>query len=77
MYSAADLITPGQRHHAIVPGPEVLSPKPRAIWCQTAGDVTVVDEAGTSLVYTVSQGQVLDFRAHRITASTATLYGWI
>jgi hypothetical protein len=49
---------------------------PRSIYCEAAGTITVQDLDGTSLTYTLVQGQILPFRARKITAATATVYGW-
>ena len=70
---------PGDRHQAITPSDTALVvPRPRALWCQTAGDVAIEDSAGTVLSYGVNAGQILPFRAVRVraTGTTATVYGW-
>ena len=53
-------------------------PRPRALWCQTAGDVAIEDRDGTVLTYTVAAGQILPFRAAKVraTGTTATVFGW-
>ncbi len=53
-------------------------PRPRALWCQTAGNLVIEDANGTALSYAVQAGQILPFRAARIraTGTTATVYGW-
>lgn len=73
---SSSLDSPADTHLAITPGPDPIVPRPRALYCNTAGTVTVVDRGGVSLTYTVSAGQILPFRAVRITAATATVYGW-
>jgi len=67
---------PGRRHWPIVPGPNPQNPMPRALYANTAGTVTIVDEQGTRVDYNVVASQVLPFRAFRITAATASLIGW-
>lgn len=73
---AVGLDAPCGRHFAITPGAGALTPRPRAIYCEAAGTATIEDAQGTSLVYTLAQGQILPFRAVKITAATATLIGW-
>jgi len=68
---------PGQSHFTITPGASALNPRPRAIYANTAGTVTVEDATGVSVVYNVLAGQVLPFSAVKITAATATVIGWV
>ncbi|MGR3494081.1 spike base protein, RCAP_Rcc01079 family [Citreimonas sp.] len=74
--SASD---PGYRHFALAAdaGADV-DPRPRAIYCEAAGTITIADEVGEELPYTMEQGQVLPFWGVRITAiSAGTFYGWV
>lgn len=73
------LESPADRHQAIVPSDSApVDPRPRALYCQTAGEVAVEDRQGVVLTYAVQAGQVLPFRAARVraTGTTATVYGW-
>ena len=70
------LDSPGTRHFLITPGPGDIVPRPRSIYCQVAGNVTIQDVGGTALTYAMVAGQILPFRAQRVTAATATIYGW-
>lgn len=70
------LDSPGRKHWLITPSANDIVPRPRSIYCEVAGTVTVQDIDGTSLTYTLVQGQVLPFRARKITAATATVYAW-
>jgi hypothetical protein len=67
------LESPGFRHYVITPGPDDLSPRPRAVWINTSGTATVVDAAGTSVTYNLVAGSYLTFRAVKVTAATAEL----
>ncbi|TNC73704.1 spike base protein, RCAP_Rcc01079 family [Rubellimicrobium roseum] len=73
------LESPADRHQAITPSDTApVVPRPRALWCQTAGDLAIEDRDGTRLTYAVAAGQILPFRAVRVlaTGTTATVYGW-
>ncbi len=73
---SSGLDSPGTRHFAITPSANDLNPRPRSLYCEAAGTVTIQDADLNSLTYTLQQGQVLPFRGRRITAATATVYGW-
>jgi hypothetical protein len=73
------LESPADRHLAITPSDTaMIVPRPRALWCQTAGNLAIEDQNGTVLNYSVSAGQILPLRAVRVlaTGTTATVYGW-
>lgn len=70
------LDSPGGVHFAITPGPGDINPRPRVLYCNVAGTATLVDETGASLVYNLTAGQLLPFRAVKVTAATATIFGW-
>ena len=73
------LDSPAERHQAIAPSDSApVDPRPRALYCQTAGDLALEDGKGTVLTYSVQAGQVLPFRASRVraTGTTASVYGW-
>ncbi len=70
------LDSPGRRHWQITPGTGVIAPMPRTLYVEAGGTVTIEDQFGTSLTYTVTQGQILPFRPRRITAATATIFAW-
>lgn len=73
------LTSPATRHFAIVPDDGADLPSlPRAVYCEAAGTMAMVDADGVELSYTLAQGQVVIFRGVRIkaTGTTALLYGW-
>ena len=73
------LETPADCHIAITPSDSLfIKPRPRALWCQTSGNLALEDREGTVLNYSVTAGQILPFRAVRVlaTGTTATVYGW-
>ena len=63
-------------HWTIVPGAGDLDPRPHVLYVAAPGDVTIVDEEGTELAYTVTAGQILPFSPVKVTAATATILGW-
>jgi len=70
---------PGMRHYTITKSDTVdLAVRPRALYCQVAGDVVILDELGVQQTYTLSQGQIFPFSATRVlnTGTTATVIGW-
>ncbi len=76
---AKGLQSPADRHFSILPSDSTdLVPRPRAIYCQTAGSLRLRDAAGTELTYSVAAGQTIPFRATRVmlTGTTATVFGW-
>ncbi|MEM9765208.1 MAG: hypothetical protein AAF968_22355 [Pseudomonadota bacterium] len=68
---------PAIQHVTLIADAEVdLDPRPQAIYCHAAGTITLRDEAGTDLPYTMEDGYVLPMRAVRVTAiSGGTFYG--
>jgi hypothetical protein len=72
----AGLTSPAIRHYTITPGADDLPFKPRAIRCSVQGTATIVDDAGTSITYTLFAGEVLPIRAVKVTAATAVLVAW-
>lgn len=71
---------PGMKHFTITPSNTVdLTVRPRVIYCQTAGNVVLVDALGVELTYALVAGQILPFSPVRVkaTGTTATIYGWI
>lgn len=70
------LSSPADEHYTITPSNSELSPKPRALRALTAGNVTIVDKKGTSIQYAVVPGEIIPFRAHKVTAATATVVAW-
>jgi hypothetical protein len=71
------LEAPGDEHYTVTPSANNLSPKPRALRAMTSGNVTIVDKNGTSIEYAVTAGEILPFRATKITAATATIVAWL
>ena len=72
---SSGLSSPATRHFAITAGPSDMAIRPRAIRCNVAGTATLEDEAGVSITYILAAGEVLAFRAVKVTAATATLIG--
>lgn len=70
------LSSPADEHYTVTPSNNALSPKPRAIRAMTSGNVTIVDKKGTSIQYAVTAGDIIPFRAEKITAATATVVAW-
>lgn len=69
------LNSPGRRHYRITPSDSVNEAISfRGLYCNTAGVVVIVDEAGTALEYTVAAGQIIDMGGKRVnsTGTTAT-----
>ena len=78
-HNAVGLEGPATRHYPITPSDTVDLPRrPRALRVQVGGELSVVDEAGTVVSYTVLAGEVLPFRAVKVraTGTTATVVGW-
>lgn len=75
---AKGLTSPGDRHYAVTPGAGDLPFKPRALYVQAAGTVTIQDDLGISIVYNVLAGQILPFRGLKVTAvgSGASVVAW-
>lgn len=76
---AKSLQSPADRHFAITPSDTIdIVPRPRAIYCQTTGNLRLRDGSGTELTYAVTAGQTIPFRAARVmlTGTTVTVIGW-
>ena len=71
------LSSPAEKHFPIVADPGIISPRPRSIFCASDGTITVSDIDDVSIVYTLVAGQVMTFRATKVTAITGTFVGWI
>jgi len=73
------LSSPGDIQFPIVASPSVMDPRPRAIYCAIAGNLTIEDSAGTAITYTMIAGEVLTFRATKITAlgGGGAFVGWL
>ncbi len=55
-----------------------FKPHAQAIHCGSAGDVTAVTAAGTTLTWTVAAGSIIPCAIKEVTASTATgLIGYL
>ena len=73
------LDSPGESHQAITPhDTDPVVPRPRALWCNSAGSLVLEDAAGTALTYFVQAGQIIPFRAVKVraTGTTAAVFGW-
>ena len=73
------LSSPGDIHFPIVPSPSVMDPRPRSVYCAIAGTLAIEDSVGTSIVYTMTAGEVLTFRGTKITAlgGGGSFVGWL
>lgn len=70
---------PANRHFAITPADGVdLAVIPRALYCSTAGTLSLRDAANAIVQYNVAAGQVLAFRPVGVeaTGTSATVIGW-
>lgn len=70
---------PAVRHYQIAPNNGADLPvRPRAIYCQAAGNIVIRDVDGIDLTYAMTAGQVLTMRGVRVlaTGTTGTYYGW-
>ena len=63
------------RHWQITPGPDPLTPRPHVLYFNSDGDVTIEDEMGVSVTYSVTKGTFFPFSPVKITAATATVIG--
>ncbi len=75
----SSLTAPATRHFLIVPNDNAdLAVMPRAIYCQTAGDIVIQDIHGTELTYSLAAGDQLSFRGVRVmsTGTNGMFYGW-
>jgi len=77
------IYAPATRHFAITPDDdtdlEATEAQPRALYIGTGGTLSMTDEVGAIVIYTVSDGQVIPFRPVRVraTGTTATgIIGW-
>lgn len=71
------LHSPGERHAVITASQSEVVPRPRALRFGGDGTVTVEDRDGTAVTYTVSTGEIMPFRAVKITATTVSqIVGW-
>jgi len=67
---------PAIKHYPITPGPDELSANIKCVYITVAGDVTVEDVNGASIIYTFDAPGLFPFRPTKITAATATVIGW-
>lgn len=71
------LTSPAVKHFQITASASDMDPRPRAIRCNVAGSLTIEDEDGTSLSYTLQAGEVIPFRGVKVTAiASGTFYAW-
>lgn len=73
------LTAPATKHFALVADPGTdLDPRPRAVRCQTDGNLTIRDEDGVDVTYIMVAGEVLTLRPVRVTAIGAgSFVGWL
>ena len=73
------LSSPGDIHFPIVTSPDKMDPRPRSVYCAIAGNLAIEDSVGTSIVYTMTAGEVLTFRGTKITAigGGGAFVGWL
>jgi len=78
--TSTGLESPATKHAAVTPSDSTdLDPKPRGLFIKAAGDVSITDELGVTILYTsLAAGTLLPFRAKRVNASgtTATVIAW-
>lgn len=60
-------------HQEITLSDTVDLPQEMVIYCNAAGDVAVTDHYGTTLVYTVTAGQMLPVLVRRVNVTDSTL----
>lgn len=76
--ATASLTSQGVQHILLAASGADLALRPKAIYCQSAGTITLEDESQVALPYTLAAGQVLPFRPLKVTAiSGGTFYGWV
>lgn len=69
--------SPGYNHYIISASANALDPKPRSIRCQSDGTLTIEDVDAVSVDYAMTAGEVLTFRAHKVTAiASGTFVAW-
>lgn len=71
---------PAGMHFTVTPSDTVnLEPRPRGFRVSTMGNLALMDEAGTTIIYAVTAGEILPFGAKRVlaTGTTATVVAWI
>ena len=69
---------PATIHYLVTPSNTVaLSPVPRALFAMTSGNVSIRDSSNTTVIYAVTAGTTLPFRALYVhTDSTANVVAW-
>lgn len=68
---------PAEGHYVVTAhATNPMQPKPRAIRCNAAGVITLVDNAGVSIAYDCAKGEVLDGGFRLCTAVTGTFVAW-
>ncbi len=72
------LSSPAEKHFPIIADPGVINPRPRSIFCASDGDITVRDIDDVEIIYSLIAGQVMTFRATKVTSiGVGTFVGWI
>ena len=74
----ASITAPASKHAALsADAGNDIDPRPRAVYCQADGTITLTDDNDNALAYAMTAGQVLAFRAKRCTAiASGTFYAW-
>jgi hypothetical protein len=68
---------PLSRHQSVTPSDSTTYDRAAGVYCLTAGNCVVQDNAGTSITYPMTAGQVLPFPPRKImAASTGTYVIW-
>ena len=62
-----------EHHQLITPSDSADLPQDMIVYCNAAGNVSVRDQHGVTLTYTVNAGQVIPVIAKRILATNTTV----
>lgn len=73
----ANQTAPAGGHYTVTPGTSALSPAPRALYVNAAGNAVIEDIGGTTVTYSdLAVGAILPIKALKVTSATATLVAW-
>jgi len=65
-----------ERQIALSTGAQTLTDVADAVYCLTAGTVTITDGGGTAVAYPCAAGQVINFRAATFSVASGTFAAW-